>query len=200
MTEKELLELIAFGREQRAVEFKGHGARTDKSFLVTVVRAVLAMANLRDGGTVVVGVQEDRTGLRPDGLYPEERDSWNYDDTADSIAQYADPFVAFELHHISAQGKDFVVLRIDEFEEMPVICKKGYEQKLRNGAIYVRTVRKPESVEVPSHVDMRLLVELAMQKGLRKFLGQAYAAGLLPARSDSSDDDDAFANQLEDLA
>ena len=44
MTPDELRTAIALGREQRNVEFKGPGVRTDKAFLAKVIRAILGMA------------------------------------------------------------------------------------------------------------------------------------------------------------
>jgi len=68
MTEEEFAEIIALGREQASVEFKGPGLRTDKHLFAKVTRAVLGMANLRDGGRVVVGIEEQQTGLVLTGL------------------------------------------------------------------------------------------------------------------------------------
>lgn len=57
MTNRELIELIASG-ERPGVEFKNTRGREDKSF-AEVVRAVLGMANRRDGGIVIIGVEDN---------------------------------------------------------------------------------------------------------------------------------------------
>jgi hypothetical protein len=51
VTEEDFAKLLARGYESRGVEFKGPGIRTEKLFLARVVRAILGMANSRDGGT-----------------------------------------------------------------------------------------------------------------------------------------------------
>ena len=84
MTSEELRELIAVGYETRGVEFKGPGARTEIAFLTRVVRALLGMANRRDGGTVISGVNDNHHELIPVGLDAGQLQSWAYDDVADA--------------------------------------------------------------------------------------------------------------------
>jgi hypothetical protein len=55
------------------------------------------MANRRDGGVVIIGVDETGSGLIPVGLNTADLSTWQYDDVADSLAAYADPSVSFEL-------------------------------------------------------------------------------------------------------
>ena len=59
MTEQDFESLLALGHETNGVEFKGRGSRSDSAFLAGVIRAVLGMANRRDGGLVILGVESD---------------------------------------------------------------------------------------------------------------------------------------------
>ncbi len=43
------------------------------------------------------------------------------------FSEYADPAVTFELDVQQHNSKRFVVLRVREFSEIPVLCKKSYE-------------------------------------------------------------------------
>lgn len=73
-----------------------------------------------------------------------------------------------------------------EFDEFPVLCKKQYvKQKggkrdvvLREGGCYVRRRGRIETSEIPTHVEMRDLRDLATEKGIRRFLSQVHRAGL----------------------
>src|SRR5688500_11792494 len=56
MTDQEFAELLGLGYESRGVEFKPPGPRSDSYLLAAVARAALGMANLRDGGIIVIGV------------------------------------------------------------------------------------------------------------------------------------------------
>lgn len=53
----QFVELLALGHEQQGVEFKGPGPRTDKYLQGKVLRAILGMANRRDGGHIIIGVE-----------------------------------------------------------------------------------------------------------------------------------------------
>lgn len=208
MSEQELAELIAGGHEQHGVEFKPPGLRADAYLFAVVTRAVLGMANRRDGGLVVVGVEElpANGGLRATGLNPDQLASWNHDDVTAGLNAAADPFVAVDVREVRLgnPGVTLVVLHVQEFEDIPVICRRDYNDRsarplLRSGAIYVRTRRKPETSEIPSQTEMRELVEIAIQKGVRKFVQHTRAAGLNLMAPHAPTDDEAFDRQLGDF-
>ena len=164
MTEGELRQAIAFGREQRGVEFKGPGKRTDRAFQAKVIRAILGMANKPGGGVVVIGVDDDGAALQPTGLSTDELSTWSsYDDLATSVSTYADPYVDFDIATVEMDGKSFVAIEVTQFKELPVICKRDEKMVLRNGALYVRRRGKNETIEVPSHVEMREVLRHAAE-------------------------------------
>jgi len=126
VTEQELKEILALGHEVPGVEFKPPGPRTDAYLLATVTRAVLGMANRADGGLVILGVEDATAGIRPIGLSPTDLDTWNHDDVMASLSPAADPFVSVSAERVSVDGKLCVVLSIEEFETIPVICKRQF--------------------------------------------------------------------------
>ena len=196
MNKNELDEIFALGREQRGVEFKRGGSRQDKHLFAKVVHAAIGMANRRDGGYVIVGVTEDSNGGPvPEGVSAEDVPSWTYDDVANSIAEYTDPNAKFDLQIVDYNGSKLVVIRVYEFEDIPVLCKKSYPEVLRAGACYVRTRRKPETVEIPTQADMRDLLDLAVDKGVRRFIARAHAAGLTQSASLPSTDTTRYMEQ-----
>lgn len=201
MTEQEFKEFLAYGREQRGIEFKGPGPRTDKHLLAKVVRAVLLMSNRRDGGIVIVGVDENENGGPvPWGLSEADLKTWSYDDFSDSLAGYADPNVSFDLEILEYEGNNFIIIQVHEFEDIPVLCKKHYPEVLREGACYVRTRRKPETAEIPSQTEMRDLLDLAITKALRKYISIGHSAGFdISAALIQKDDGLLFNKQLGDL-
>jgi len=192
VTPEEFAQLLDLGHETQGIEFKGPFAREDKDQFVEVVRAVLGMANRRDGGLVVIGIDEhdDGTGLGKKllavGLSTTDREGWDQDAVLSSVNSYADPFVELDVEPVEHDGKNFVVLRVREFDEFPVLCKKQHVKKkgdkndvvLREGACYVRRRGRIETSELPTHVEMRDLLELATEKGIRRFLKQVHKAGL----------------------
>ncbi len=199
MTDQEFADYLALDHELQGVEFKGPGQRSDKQLFAKVVRAVLGMTNRRDGGLVIIGVDDNGGVLTQVGLNAADLSTWKYDDVADSFAAYADPSVSFELEIREHDGKNYVVLQVQEFEEIPVLCKKDYPQVLRAGACYVSSRRKPETTEIPSQADMRDLLDLATEKRLRRFVAQIRAAGLDLSEARRLTDQELFDKQLGDF-
>lgn len=199
MTPEDLRTAIALGREQRNTEFKGPGDRGDKAFLAKVVRAVLGMANKPDGGVVVVGVEDSGTALTATGLAAPQLASWGYDDLQSSISNYADPYVDFDVAVVELDGKRFIAIRVQEFAELPVLCKKDYPGTLRNGALYVRRHGKNETVEVPSHVEVREVIERAAEIVARKMLGTVVRLQPPPPILPQPTEAAKFAKEAEDL-
>jgi len=193
----ELRELIAVGYEQGGIEFKPPCDRRNKEIFARVVRAVLGMANRRDGGKVVVGVLDENRVLTPMGLTSVDLATWNLDDVMAAVSPYADPFVELDLRCVEMDGMLFVVLDVASFQDVPVLCAREYEGILRPGACYVRSRRKPETSEVPSQSEMRELLDIAIDKGVRKFLARAHAAGLRASALGS--DTTEFDDQVRDL-
>lgn len=202
MTEQEFKEMLAYGREQAGIEFKGPDSRTaNKQLFVKVVRAMLSMANRRDGGLVVVGIDEanDKT-LLPTGIAESDLATWNvFDELADAVAGYTDPNVNFTIEIFDYEGKKFVLIQVDEFNDIPVLCKKDYPGVLRSGACYVRSRKKPETSEIPTQSEMRDLLELATIKALRKYVSIAHVAGLEISEAAKPKDEQLFKQQLSDL-
>jgi predicted HTH transcriptional regulator len=207
VTEQDFETLLARGYETNGVEFKGHGNRTDSAFLAGVIRATLGMANRRDGGLVILGVAPD--SLDPTGFDDDELKSWlNYDELAARVNEFASPSVRFDLEAPTFRGRRFVFIRVHEFDEIPILCSKDFHGPgkgppiLRRGACYVRARHKPETSEIPSEEEMRELLELAIDKGVRKFVTRAQKAGLfptIPGTPAAPSDEALFEKQIEEM-
>lgn len=201
MTDEEFAQIMGLSHEIRGLEFKGPGRSTDRRLFAQVVKAVLGMANRRDGGLVVIGVEDLGDALHPVGLDDTQLGTWNYDDVADRIATYADPNVSFDIEVREYNGLSYVVIHVEEFADVPVLCKRAYDDVLRDGACYVRPRRKPETTDIPTYADMRDLLDLAIEKGVRRLLAQAQRAGLAvpPEITVAANDQERFDDQLGDL-
>src|SRR6266852_1111013 len=97
MTNPVFLQLIAIGREQRNIEYK-QSTPWSGEFRIKIIKSILAMSNIRDGGDIIVGMerQSDDTYL-PRGMEPEHIDSYTSDHMGRAVAEYADPYARFEL-------------------------------------------------------------------------------------------------------
>ena len=198
MTDEEFVQIVTLGHELSGVEFKGPGPLTDSGLTAQVVRAMIGMANRRDGGNVIIGVSEQDNSLNPIGINGDELSTWSYDNLADQVARYADPSITFELEIKEYNLNQFVVLAVEEFDDIPVLCKRAHSSVLRDGACYVRTRRKPETSELPTQTEMRDLLSLATEKGVRRYIEQLERLGIiaLPSVTLQTEDENSFNQEL----
>ena len=180
LTAIEIMEVLQAGHELRGFEVKGPGDRNDPHLFAKVTRAALSMANHRDGGHIIIGIDDKRTVAMLPGLTDPQLASWlAYDDVSRKLAEYADPPLRFEVASRELVTKVTVaVLQIFQFDDIPVLCGKDFPGVLRQGACYVRSHRVPESAEIPTAAEMRELLDLASERRLRAYVSTAERAGV----------------------
>jgi len=190
----ELIDLIRHGREERNLEYVGPSSWSE--IRAKVIKTILAMSNIQDGGAIVIGV-EDSTFV-PKGLSSSQSASFDQDDISVYLNNYADPYAEITVSHEEWEGQQFVVVQVNEFSEIPVICKRDGDRGLRTGAMFTRPRRKIETAEVPSQAEMREIIELATEKGIRKMYGRIDRAGI-EVTSQGERDREEFNSQLDAL-
>jgi predicted HTH transcriptional regulator len=128
---------------------------------------ILAFSNVQDGGTIIVGI-EDGTFNRQ-GITETQRKSYKIDIMRDQMTSFADPHVNFSVDFpLDKDGKQYACLRIEPFEEIPVICRKD-SVDTRAGVIYYRNKnRRVESAAVSNSYDMREIIEVATVRMMQK--------------------------------
>jgi predicted HTH transcriptional regulator len=194
----DLASLVSNGREERSLEYKRSMKWTEPITKAKVVKSTLAMANLRDGGTLLFGVEEQNDTYLSTGMSRDDYDSFNQDEVSVEVNNFADPFVELVVVKQEIEGRLFVGIRVREFQELPVICRRDGPERLRVGALYVRPRRKHETVEVPSQVEMREILDLALEKKVRLLYHQVERMGA--ALTFPKDRDvEAFDEQLGEL-
>lgn len=172
MNQRDVEDILRLGQETRSFEAKSPGDLDNKHYVARVVRADMAMGNLRDGGQICLGIDDKRIAQMEPGLTDTQVEEWtNFDNVCDKLAKYSDPPVSFHLNRLTVgSGSEVVVLEVEEFESDLHICKKDHPNVLQAGQTYVRPRGKPQSTQVPSLVDMRDLHNLAIDKGVREFV------------------------------
>ncbi len=199
LSKEEIEQALLTGYELRGFELKGRGSRGDTHFFAKVARAALSLGNLRDGGTVVIGIDDSDPAAMLPGLEPDELQSWlAYDDVARKLASYADPPLRFNIGQTElSSGAVVVVVEVLEFEDIPHLCAKEYPDVLRKGALYVRSRKVPETAEVASSVEMREILDLATQKALRAFVATAQRADINLAAEAGPSNDERYRQERE---
>jgi hypothetical protein len=176
---KRLITLIQLGREERFLDYKQSFPWHDLRHIIA--KTALGMANIRDGGTILIGVSQTKGRFVPEGMPDEHIATYKADDIQAYINRFADPYVRTKLYPIEWNSKKFLAMIVDEFDEIPVVCKKDSQEgknHIREGAIYTRSYRIPETCEVRSQTEMREIIEMATEKRLRAFIKMSSRAGI----------------------
>lgn len=172
------------GEETQSFDVKGPMPWSDAS----LAKDILAMANVRDGGTILIGVH-DKTFAR-EGVDQETRRTYDVDVMRDQMTKYADPHVIFGVDFpTDGQGRTYVAIEVEPFREIPVICRvDSHKAGLKRGTIYYRNSnRRPESAPVSNSYDMRDIVTVAAARTRRRLdeLGVTQAEDRLQVRLDA---------------
>ncbi|NOJ86842.1 AlbA family DNA-binding domain-containing protein [Myxococcus xanthus] len=145
----EELRTLATNGERREIEFK-EGVR-DKAATRKVIRAVAAMANLRSGGLVVLGI-EDKTGVLC-GLSPNELAHWgDRDKVLSTINAQLEPAVDLKVHQIES----CIVLEVSTFSKVPIVVRVSKGESHQPDALVEGTLLYRSSLTVSSAPISRL--------------------------------------------
>lgn len=190
---------IYHGTEERYLEYKISMPWSDIATKMKVTRAAMSMANIKDGGVLVFGIEKLPTGFyNVKGMDPKHWNSFNQDDVSEAVNEYADPYVNLKVNKKIIDDMHFVIIEIQEFDELPVVCKKD-GQEVKRGEIYTRPRRKIESVPAPSQTDLREILEMAVDKRIRKYR-EIYFKWIGPSSFNLEDiSKQEYTNQLRDL-
>lgn len=160
---KELEELIEGGFETPRIEYKGPCDWNINTF----AKDILAIANIESGGRIIIGVEEKDIEYKRVGMTKAQVTTFNYDTMRDQFASFASPHVKFSVSYpYDKNGKQYVVIAVNEFDETPVICIKPSEPAgTKAPVIYYRnTDKKVESGPISNYHDLHKLLERAATK------------------------------------
>ena len=199
MDNEALLELVFHGREERNLEYKCSVSWQEPTTKAKIAKSAMAMANVPDGGAIILGVEQSGDSFVPSGMELEQSESFKQDDVMDHVNGYADPYVELTVTLVSKNNKSFIVMQVQEFGQLPVICKKDGEAGLKRGAFFTRSRRKYETAQVGSQTEMRETLDLAVDKEIRHLRSRNLISPLSEIISASEADREAFEQQLGGL-
>lgn len=173
-------------QESKSVDFKESASWHDLKW--QLIRTIIAMGNLRDGGIIVLGASERGETWDLTGIGDTHLKTFDVDDINDTITKYASPPIKIEIVLVKYRNeKNFLAIQVHEFSDTPFVCKNNGPdayKKLRTGDFFVRPAGKPRTTKVTSAEDMHDLLELAAEKRARKILEVAHRIGLKPSQSE----------------
>jgi predicted HTH transcriptional regulator len=180
MNTEEIEALLDGAEESDVLEFK-----TAMDWNQSLIRDILAMANVQDGGRIVVGVADqtyDRVGLSAAQIA-----TYDLETMQDRVSAFADPRVEFRVDVAADRnGLQFVVIDVRPFETVPVVCRRDGAD-LNEGDIYYRSRSgRPASARVQRSADMRDIIEVAITRSRQRLTG----IGLVPPQNLGPDYDE----------
>lgn len=159
-----------------------------------LLKTMMGMANLRDGGLILVGVAEKDNSWSLDGIETGDLATYDYDDIIDQLSKYSSPQVVLDIVlHQHDDGNEYLAFHVHQFSQSPVICRKNSPEnvkpkdRLAAGDVYVRpTSGKPQTVKVIDAAPLDDLLELAAEFRARRMLEVGRRIGLVPTEAATS--------------
>jgi len=164
----EVSSLLKLIDESASVEYK----RSEKWDILKfrIVKTTLAMGNKRDDGIIIIGVAESGSNWEKIGISSEHIETYDTDDMKGHIGSFASSAINLTIVKHSEDGKDYLVIKVDEFAEYPFVCKKNHKEgDINIGDVYIRSkTGKPETRKINDEREMRELLEVAIEKGVAR--------------------------------
>ena len=148
ISEEKIRELVRMGNENRNLDYKGAFSwdQPGNDTKCELAKDVLAFANTRDGGVILIGVNDKSGDL--EGLTEEQYTSFDQTKLNNFVEKYTDPRHTSRVHRMVVDGKRVVVIDVPEFSELPILCACDANSSsnssrliLRKAALYMRTAR-----------------------------------------------------------
>jgi hypothetical protein len=93
VNENQLRAILEIAREGRNIEFKGAMPWSNPEFRAKITKSILAFSNVRDGGAIIIGVEEPSDGVfNFVGVETQTVKTFSEEDVAAHVAEYADPY------------------------------------------------------------------------------------------------------------
>ncbi len=173
MKPEELEEVLNGASETQRIEFKGACSWN----AVGLAKDILALSNVQDGGYIIIGVRDG--SFEREGVSEAQRLSFDVDIMRDQMASYSDPHVNFTVGFTTdSEERVFVIIRVFEFEDIPVICRRDSSDTTIATMYYRNRNRRIESARVSNSNDMRDILTRAAIKLMRRLEGHGLSVEL----------------------
>lgn len=170
-TAEELARWVYTSGESDIVDAKGPLTWDGADSSASLAKDIAAFGNSRDGGVIVVGKSEAGDGsFSYDGLTPDQSASFDTTKVGQWVNSRFSPPVRLACHQAEHGGKKFVVIIVQEYDDVPSLCVKSFQETsnpknhlLREGTIYVRN-QNAESKPIKTVDELRAIIGLATRK------------------------------------
>ena len=122
----ELIRFIEAAGENINVDAKAAMEWDGQEHSASLAKDILAFANSRDGGVIVIGKAEKDDGqFELTGVTPEQAATFETTKVATWVNNHCDPSVHLSCNTVAHEAKLFVVITVREFDDVPIMCTKN---------------------------------------------------------------------------
>jgi len=207
--------ILAVPDEGRGIEFKESfswalnidGLQSNNK-AQEVIRSILGMSNIKDGGKIFIGVRQGKDPTEPKfvskGMNENDLNTYDQDLIFEQVRNFGKPEPQFQILNMEYEGKYFILFNVQSFLFAPIICYNyKHLNRLEMSALYIRTF-KPETKKVTEVVEMREIVELAIEKELDLFSARMQRvfqtmSGIKIGKSSEEEEQKKFSGELKDV-
>lgn len=171
VVEQRARDILDLPAEQTHIEFKRSVDFPSLQYRIT--KTAMAMANLRDGGMVIIGVAQDQQRqFVVEGIDATNEATFVQETVYEFVNRYASPPVELRVLPLEHDGKRFIIMDIQPFERTPVVCKRNTpdvtpaNDQMRSGDFFVRTGSPVSTQRVQADAMMHEVLEFAVIRRL----------------------------------
>lgn len=174
--------------ESRTLDYKASMSfGPDKAIKGKLLKCIMAFSNTRDGGHMLIGVEQRGGKFVPIGVSDSQAGSFDPTKIGDFARGFCSVLPRIRSTVVPIAGVELLLLRIEEFTDEPIVCISDLHEAdggavLRKGQIYTRT-EDAKCVAIDSSEAMRSFLDLALQKRgeglieqIRRLIGPAEIA------------------------
>ncbi|MBI4765928.1 MAG: ATP-binding protein [Deltaproteobacteria bacterium] len=152
--------------ENQRIELKQPCNWDEKIF----AKDILALSNVRDGGYILVGVEQLNNTFIRKGVTPERAQTFDIEKMRDQMEKFSDPCVNFRVDpRKDKEDRLYIIIYVLEFDEIPVICKRDSGDTKKGHIYYRNRTRRWESAIVSNSYDMKDIIERSAVKMMKKY-------------------------------
>lgn len=174
---------LNFCQERASVEFKE--SQPFDTMKWHLLKTIMAMANLRDGGMIVIGLNQRGAIWQLTGIDSDHLQTYNYDAIIDQLQKHASPQITVDIVVHLNDNQQYLVFNVHQFRESPIICRKNTpnevaeKERMFPGDIYIRPhAGKPQTTRVVDSSTLNELLEIAAEDRARRMIEQGGRIGL----------------------
>ncbi len=141
-------QLLERQSEDRSLDYKT-ALTFDSEHKGKLLRCIMAFANTRDGGYILVGVDQRGARFEQVGVTPEQARSFDPTKIGDFAKNYCSILPRVSVREVAIDGLTLLLLRVAEFIDEPIVCISDLHDAMKKHStpLILRLIAKLSAAE-----------------------------------------------------